>query len=91
LESYEDVLYYKVTCTTLDEEFENAFPYSSAGGKNPRLRSTNLTERLNAELRRREQVIRIFPNIASANRLIGALLMDQSEEWESSVRMYIIT
>ena len=38
-----------------------------------RLRTTNMQERLNEEVRRRERVIRIFPNEASALRLIGAL------------------
>ena len=52
-------------------------------------RSTNLLERLNEELRRRERIIRIFPNVSSANRLIGALLIDQSEQWEYAARNYI--
>jgi len=46
-----------------------------------RLRTTNSLERLNQEIRRRERVIRIFPNEASVVRLIGALLMEQDEEW----------
>jgi len=46
-----------------------------------RLRSTNGLERLNREVRRRERVIGIFPNIDSALRLLGALLMEQDEEW----------
>jgi putative transposase len=37
-------------------------------------------ERLNQEVRRRERVIRIFPNIQSAFRLVGAVLMDCAEE-----------
>ncbi len=44
-----------------------------------RLRTTNLQERLNEEIRRRERVIRIFPNDESALRLIGALLAEQNE------------
>ncbi len=40
-----------------------------------RLRTSNSIERLNQEIRRRERVIRIFPNEASLIRLIGALLM----------------
>ena len=47
-----------------------------------RLRSTNLQERLNQEIRRRERVIRIFPNDDSARRLIGALLAEQNEIWQ---------
>jgi transposase-like protein len=40
-----------------------------------------MVERLIEEIRRRERVIRIFPNSASAERLIGALLQEQHEEW----------
>ena len=47
-----------------------------------RLRSTNMQERLNEEIRRRERVIRIFPNDDSARRLIGALLAEQNEDWQ---------
>ena len=46
-----------------------------------RLRTTNMSERLNQEVRRRERVIRIFPNDASAVRMIGALLAEQHETW----------
>ena len=46
-----------------------------------RLRTTNMQERLNEEIRRREWVIRIFPNDASALRLIGALLAEKNEVW----------
>jgi transposase-like protein len=47
-----------------------------------RLRSTNMQERLNEEIRRRERVIRIFPNDDSALRMIGALLAEQNESWQ---------
>ena len=43
-------------------------------------------ERLNEEIRRRERVIRIFPNEASALRLIGALLAEQHEVWSTGKR-----
>ncbi|WP_044481388.1 IS256 family transposase [Paenibacillus antibioticophila] len=46
-----------------------------------RTRTTNAVERLNAEIRRRERVIRIFPNRESVLRLLGALLMEQDEKW----------
>ena len=46
-----------------------------------RLRTTNSVERLNEEIRRRERVIRIFPNRTSAVRLLGALLLEQHEQW----------
>ena len=40
-----------------------------------------MQERLNEEIRRRERVIRIFPNDASAIRLVGALLEEINENW----------
>jgi transposase-like protein len=46
-----------------------------------RIRTTNGLERFNQEIKRRTNVIRIFPNRDSAVRLIGALCMEQSEEW----------
>ena len=46
-----------------------------------KLRTTNSVERLNEEIRRRERVIRIFPNPESAHRLLGALFMEHSEKW----------
>jgi transposase-like protein len=48
-----------------------------------RLRTTNGLERLNEEIRRRERVIRIFPNRESVLRLLGALLMEIDERWTS--------
>ena len=53
-----------------------------------RLRTTNGVERLNQEVRRRERVIRIFPNEASVIRLLGSLLMEQDERW-SNGRKYL--
>ena len=53
-----------------------------------RLGTTNGVERLNQEIRRRERVIRIFPNEASVIRLMGALLMEQDEKWQTG-RKYL--
>lgn len=56
-----------------------------------RLRTTNLAERMNEEIRRRQRVIRIFPNDASTLWLIGAMLSDQYEEWINGVRYFDMT
>ena len=56
-----------------------------------RLRTTNGVERLNEEIRRRERVIRIFPNRESVVRLVGALLMEQDEVWITGKRYFDMT
>jgi transposase-like protein len=51
-----------------------------------RLRTTNMEERLNRELKRRTRVANLFPNEASLLRLVTAVLMEVSEEWETGKR-----
>jgi transposase-like protein len=47
------------------------------------IRTTNGLERLNQEMRRRTRVARLFPNAASCLRLVTAVVMEISEEWET--------
>jgi putative transposase len=75
--------------TALERGFEDATavlalpePYRK------RLRTTNLVERTNEEIRRRERVIRIFPHRDSVIRLLGALLMEQDEAWTTGRRYF---
>jgi transposase-like protein len=54
-----------------------------------RMHSTNPLERLNAELKRRSRVVGVFPNPASVERLLGAVLMEHDEEWQAAGRCYL--
>jgi putative transposase len=51
-----------------------------------RLRTTNMLERLNRELKRRTRVATLFPNEASLLRLVTAVLMEVSDDWETAKR-----
>ena len=51
-----------------------------------RMRTTNMLERVHAEVNRRTRVAGLFPNEASLLRLVSAVLMELSEEWETGKR-----
>jgi putative transposase len=55
-------------------------------GHRRRLRTTNMLERLNRELKRRTRVATLFPNEASLLRLVTGVLLEISEEWETAKR-----
>jgi transposase-like protein len=70
--------------TILEEGFDDAVAVLNLPERyRKRLRTTNGVERLIEEVRRRERVIRIFPNVESAVRLLGALLMEKDEAWST--------
>ena len=55
-----------------------------------RLHSTNMMERVMREIKRRTNVVGIFPNTAAADRLIGAQLLERQETWQCEGKRYIV-
>lgn len=73
----------------LEEHLDDALAVMGLPDKyRQRMRTSNGIERLNEEVRRRERSIRIFPNEASAMRLIGAVLMEQDEVWSEGRKYF---
>src|SRR6266568_4535160 len=54
-----------------------------------KIHSTNPLERLNGEIKRRTEVVGIFPNEAAITRLVGAILLEQNDEWAFQRSRYI--
>ncbi|MGE7090382.1 IS256 family transposase [Lysinibacillus sp. NPDC048646] len=82
VEEFEGQGKYEKALVILENGFEDTIQYLQCPEKmHSFIHSTNALERLNQEVRRRERVIRIFPNHRSATRLIGAILMDKDEEY----------
>jgi putative transposase len=82
---------YEKSAPKLSAWMEENVPESFAAFRLPpahrvRLRTTNMLERVHRELKRRTRVATLFPNEASLLRLVTAVLMELSEEWETGKR-----
>lgn len=55
-----------------------------------RLRTTNLLERVNEEVERRTRVTHLFQNEASCSRLVSAILMEISDDWQTADKHYVV-
>ena len=78
---------YPKLCSWVEESIEETFAfYRLPVQHHKHLKSTNMLERFNEELKRRTAVVRIFPNAASCLRLVRALAAEQHEAWIEATR-----
>ena len=78
---------YPKLCAWVEENIEETFTfYRLPPPHHKHMKSTNMLERLNEEIKRRTHIVRIFPNEASCLRLVRALAVEKHEEWIEGTR-----
>lgn len=78
---------YRKLCQWVEENIEETLTfYRLPQSHHKHLKSTNMLERLNEELKRRTLVVRIFPNAESCLRLVRALAVEVHENWVEATR-----
>ncbi|MFO1084974.1 MAG: IS256 family transposase [Reyranellaceae bacterium] len=78
---------YPKLCSWVEDNIEETLTYYRLPlAHHKHMKSTNMLERLNQELKRRTHVVRIFPNAASCLRLVRALAVETHENWLEAIR-----
>ena len=85
VKKYEDTAP-KLSAWMEENLFEGLTVFNFPEEHRKKIRTTNMLERVNKEVKRRTRVATLFPNEASCCRLVTAVLMDISEEWETGKR-----
>jgi transposase-like protein len=90
IDEYQDVA--PEAISILENGFEDSMTIMALPSKyRQTLRTSNLIERENGEVRKREKVIKIFPNRESVIRLLGSVLLDDHNDWSTHNRVFNMT
>jgi transposase-like protein len=86
---------YQAKAPKLAEWAETALPeglvvFLLPEGHRKKIRTVNMLERINKEIRRRTRVATLFPNTASCLRLVSAVTMEISEDWQTDKKYLVI-